>query len=211
MQVYFKTISVIKKIIWLLAISVMSVNVYGQEGDSTQQEKGSLDGGSLKSQYEYMVEESNNYQEFKVIKKDWATKFGRNLSDSLDAIKIELDGAASLAIMQVSTIDGLENELATTRDSLKISLSEKSNMAWLGVDMHKSSYRILMWSVIGVLTLLLIIIIFILKNNNATTRDAKAKFENLDEEFADYKKRSLEREQKLRRELQDEINKQKTK
>tara|TARA_R110000850_G_scaffold107683_1_gene219488 strand:- start:1704 stop:1910 length:207 start_codon:yes stop_codon:yes gene_type:complete len=68
-----------------------------------------------------------------------------------------------------------------------------------------------MWSVIGVLTLLLIIIIFILKNNNATTRDAKAKFENLDEEFADYKKRSLEREQKLRRELQDEINKQKTK
>ncbi len=200
----------IKKIIWLLAISVMSVNVYGQE-DSTQQEKGSLDGGSLKSQYEYMVEESNNYQEFKVIKKDWATKFGRNLSDSLDAIKIELDGAASLAKMQVSTIDGLEKELATTRDSLKISLSEKSNMAWLGVDMHKSSYRILMWSVIGVLTLLLIIIIFILKNNNATTRDAKAKFENLDEEFADYKKRSLEREQKLRRELQDEINKQKTK
>ncbi len=188
----------------------MSVNVYGQE-DSTQQEKGSLDGGSLKSQYEYMVEESNNYQEFKVIKKDWATKFGRNLSDSLDAIKIELDGAASLAKMQVSTIDGLEKELATTRDSLKISLSEKSNMAWLGVDMHKSSYRILMWSVIGVLTLLLIIIIFILKNNNATTRDAKAKFENLDEEFADYKKRSLEREQKLRRELQDEINKQKTK
>ncbi len=190
----------------------MSVNIYGQaEGDSTQQQKGSLDGGSLKSQYEYMVEESNNYQEFKVIKKDWVAKFGNNLSDSLDDKKVQLDGAASLAKMQVSAIEGLEKELASTRDSLEISLSEKSNMAWLGLDMHKSSYRIIMWSTVGLLALLLVILIFILRNNSATTRDAKEKFSNLDEEFADFKKRSLEREQKLRRELQDEINKQKTK
>ncbi len=190
----------------------MSVNVYGQlEEESAKEHKGSLDEGSLKSQYEYMVEESNNYQDFKVIKKDWVAKFGRSLSDSLDDIKLKLDGAASLAKMQVSTIKDLESELASTRDSLKISLSEKSNMAWLGMDMHKSTYRIIMWSVVGVLALLLVIIIFILKNNSAVTRDAKEKFENLDEEFTDYKKRSLEREQKLRRELQDEINKQKNK
>ncbi len=201
----------IKKIIGLIAVAVLSVNVYGQTEEPAEEPKGSLDGGSLKSQYEYLIEESNNYQEYKVIKKDWAAKFGRNLNDSIEAGKAESNAAGSLAEMQKQTIEDLKQRLVSTQDSLDNSLAEKSNMAWLGVDMDKSSYRLLMWSVIGVLALLLIIIVFILKNNNAATRDAKEKFENLEEEYNDFRKRSLEREQKLRRELQDEINKQKTK
>lgn len=193
-----------------MAISLLSITIYAQNDTAGEQTaKGSLDVGTLKSQYEYLVEESNNYQEYKVIKKDWVARFGRSLSDTLDAREQELKGAASLAKMQVKTIESLKEQLTATRDSLNISMAEKSNMAWLGVDMQKSSYRLLMWSLIGILALLLIVLFFVLRNNNAVTRDAKEKFSNLDEEFNDFRKRSLEREQKLRRELQDEINKQK--
>lgn len=193
-----------------MAISLLSITIYAQNDTAGEQTaKGSLDGGTLKSQYEYLVEESNNYQEYKVIKKDWVARFGKSLSDTLDAREQELKGAASLAKMQVKTIESLKEQLTATRDSLNISMAEKSNMAWLGVDMQKSSYRLLMWSLIGILALLLIVLFFVLRNNNAVTRDAKEKFSNLDEEFNDFRKRSLEREQKLRRELQDEINKQK--
>ena len=41
------------------------------------------------------------------------------------------------------------------------------------------------------------------------TVDAKKGKIEIEEEFENYRQRSIEREQKLRRELQDEINKQK--
>lgn len=199
----------IKRGIWLLAISMLPLIGFGQSAPESEEEQPSLDGGTLKSQYDYLINESNDYQEYKVIRKTWVAKFEQSLNDSLIAQQKSRDEAAQLALQQSNTIKQLEEELATTRDSLEITQVEKANMKWLGVPMEKTSYRVLMWSVIGVLALITAILFFMYKNSHAVTRSTKEKFEDLDEEFTEYKKRSLEREQKLRRELQDEINKQK--
>ena len=42
------------------------------------------------------------------------------------------------------------------------------------------------------------------------TKDAKRALSEMEEEFEEHRKTALEREQKVRRQLQDEINKQKT-
>ncbi len=200
----------IKRGFWLIAISMMATFGWAQtEGDT--EEKPSLDGGSLSSQYDYLIDESNDYQEYKVIRKTWVAKFEKSLNDSLDAQQQAKREAADLVAQQQTTISELQTQLATTQDSLNTSQEEKHNMAWLGVDMEKSSYRILMWSLIGVLVLTVVILLIMYRGSHAVTRDSKGKLHDLDEEFAEYKKRSLEREQKLRRELQDEINKQKIK
>ncbi len=66
----------------------------------------------------------------------------------------------------------------------------------------------LMWTAIGILLLLLIIFIIRFKASNAITVKAKENLATMQDEFEEHRKRSIEREQKLRRELQDEINKQ---
>jgi hypothetical protein len=60
------------------------------------------------------------------------------------------------------------------------------------------------------LLLLLGLCIFIYKYNNKKhfTKKAQNDLTEIEEEFAVFRKKTLEREQKLRRQLQDEINKQ---
>ncbi len=174
----------------------------------TEEEKPSLDNGTLKSQYDYLIEESNDFQEYKVIKKVWVAKFEKNLNDSLEAFAQSKKEAQDLAKSQVQEINQLKAQLAHTKDSLNTVNEEKNSIALLGMPMEKSGYRTVMWSVIGVLVLLLLVFIFRFKSSNSASSLAKSNLNDVEEEFAEYKKRSLEREQKLRRELQDEINKQ---
>ena len=50
--------------------------------------------------------------------------------------------------------------------------------------------------------------IFKFSKSNVLTKEAKSNLIEVEQEFEQHRKKTLEREQKLRRQLQDEINKQ---
>jgi hypothetical protein len=77
--------------------------------------------------------------------------------------------------------------------------------------MGKTNYNILMWSIIAALLSLLLFFIYKFKNSNALTREAKLKLDEVETEFEEHRRTALEREQKVRRQLQDELNKNKAK
>ena len=87
-------------------------------------------------------------------------------------------------------------------------VAQKDSIKFLGIEFSKSTYNLLVWSLIGILIILLLYFIYRFKNSNVVTVKAKTDLQELEEEFAVHKKKSLDREQKLRRKLQDEINKQ---
>ena len=60
------------------------------------------------------------------------------------------------------------------------------------------------------LFLILIVFLFQLKSAKAIAHEVKNNVEKIEEEFEDYKHKALEKEQKLGRQLQDEINKHKS-
>jgi len=66
-----------------------------------------------------------------------------------------------------------------------------------------------MWSVVGILAALLFLFIYRFNASNRITREVKAKLSETEHEFEEHRKRALEREQKVMRKLQDEINKNK--
>ena len=57
----------------------------------------------------------------------------------------------------------------------------------------------------------MIIFIYRFKNSNTVTKSAKKSLAEIEEEYEDHRRNALEREQKVRRQLQDELNKQKGK
>jgi len=61
-----------------------------------------------------------------------------------------------------------------------------------------------------VLFLILIVFLFQLKSAKSIAHEVKNNVEKIEEEFEDYKHKALEKEQKLGRQLQDEINKHKS-
>ncbi len=193
-----------KTLILTLFCSAFFVVSFAQDDD-----KLSLNDGTVDNQFEYVIQKSNSYQDFKVIKKTWMYALKAHTMDSLNAIRKDLADTQKIVDTQAQEISELKGSLSNTKTSLEDTIAEKDNMSLFGAPMSKSGYSTLMWVIIGVLLLLLLFFIYKFKNSNSVTRQAQLSLTETEEEFEEHRRIALEREQKVRRQLQDELNKQK--
>ena len=177
--------------------------------ETDDEPKPSLDGGTLESQFDYLYRRSSSYQEYKVVKKTNYQKIKANVLDSMQVLKKDLSDTKKLVEVQANEIKSLKEDLQTTNDNLTAVTKEKDNIKFLGMPMTKSSYNSLLWTIIFSLVALLLFFIFRFRSSNAITTQAQGLLADTEKEFEAYKAKALEREQKVRRELQDELNKQK--
>lgn len=167
-----------------------------------------LNNERIESQFDYLIIESGKFQDYKVVKKVWLERLKSNTIDTLKTLTTQLNSTNQQITSQQSTINGLEESLENVNQNLTKVTEEKDSLSFLGIAMTKSSYKTFMWSVVGILVLLLIFFIFKFKNSNTITVQAKKALAEIETEFEDHRRRALEREQKVMRKLQDEINKQ---
>ncbi len=179
------------------------------QAQSDGEKKLSLDQGTIDSQFEYVIKKSGNYQEYEVVKKVWMYKLRKNVSDSLTKSYAASNALQATIDNQKKDITSLQEQLKTTSDNLTKVTEEKDNISFFGSNWSKGSYKTLMWSIVGILGLLLAFFIFKFRNSNIITQEARQSLAEIEAEYEDHRRRSLEREQKVRRQLQDEINKQK--
>jgi len=188
--------------------------IFGYTSISAQEKKQSINEGSINDQFEFVIKKSSNWrdergQSYEVIKRNLMLTLKKHTSDSLKAIQSKLDNTKSLVNKQQVEIDALKTNLSKTLDTLNATNTEKDSMSLLGLQMSKTSYNLLMWLIIVVLLLLLILFIYKFKNSNIVTKASKNTLAEVEEEFEEHRRTALEREQKVRRQLQDELNKQK--
>lgn len=187
---------------------------FGYTSISAQEQKKSINEGSINDQFEFVIKKSSNWrdergQSYEVIKRNLILTLKSHTIDSLNAIQSKLDNSKTLVSKQKAEIDALKINLAKTQDTLNATNTEKDSMSLLGLQMSKTSYNLLMWLIIVALLLLLLLFIYKFKNSNVITKAAKNALVEVEEEFEEHRRTALEREQKVRRQLQDELNKQK--
>lgn len=192
-------------IVVTLLFSISFLNAQTKAGE----EKLSLNSGTIDNQFEYVIRKSNNYQEYKVVKKNWLYALKAHTLDSLNAVHKQLGDTKQIVANQGKEIEVLKTNLADTQDTLNATNLEKDSMSLFGIQMSKTGYNVLMWSIIGGLLALLLFFVYRFNNSNSITRNAKKMLAETEEEFEEHRKRALEREQKVMRRLQDELNKQK--
>lgn len=198
----------IKYIFILTLICFFSVNTFAQDSND-EEDKLSLNSGTIDNQFEFVIQRSNNYQDYKVVKKNWLYTLKAHTLDSLQAIHKNLADTQAVVDNQNKEISDLKTNLSNTQTTLVNTNKEKDSMALFGMQMSKSGYNALMWTIVGILLALLVLFIYKFKNSNTVTREAKLALAEIEDEFEEHRKTALEREQKVRRQLQDEINKQK--
>ena len=76
-----------------------------------------------------------------------------------------------------------------------------------GALLSKGLYNTIMWGIVLALASLLVLYIYKFSNGNVVTKKSINDLNELQEEYENYRKAAIEREQKVRRQLQDEINK----
>lgn len=166
-----------------------------------------LDSLDVTSKIEYIISNSNKYKEFKVIKKTWLLELKSQVADSLEVQEKRYHATQELIKSQQKEINQLKNTITETNTSLQNVNSEKDKIAFLGMPLEKSLYNMILWSLVVILLVSLLLFMMKFKSSNKETVETKKNYGSLDEEFEKYKKNTLDKEQKLKRQLQDEINK----
>jgi septal ring factor EnvC (AmiA/AmiB activator) len=174
----------------------------------------SINEGSIDDQFEFLLKKSGNFkgtdgQSYEAVNRSMILALRAHTIDSINALEKQLQDAKAIVDQQSGQINDLESNLSSTQSTLNATNKEKDSMALFGMQMSKGLYNMVMWFMIGGLLVLLIVFIVKFKKSNAITRAAKKTLQELDEEFEEHRRVALEREQKVRRQLQDEINKQK--
>ena len=198
MRAIFKLFS----FIIILTLSGALNNALAQETGT----KPSLDNGTIESQFNYLITKSNRYEAFKVVKESWLYKIKKNVSDSLNVLQTTLKETQQRETVNKNEIHSLNSELEQTREKLTEAIKEKNSIRFVGVPMNKNGYKSLVWTIIAGLTAGIVILFLMFKRGHSVTSRMKKDLEETKEELEAFRRRALERESQLARELHDEIN-----
>lgn len=167
----------------------------------------SLDSGTIANQFQFIMAHSNTYQNNKVVKRSWLNTIKAHVLDSLKTLQKDLSSEQLLVGTQKDEIEGLKSKLASANERADSLDKEKGSISFLGSQMNKSAYKGLVWTIMAGLLGTLLFFLYRFRQSNVITVDTKKNLAELQDEFEAYKKRALEREQKVRRELQNVLNK----
>ncbi len=163
---------------------------------------------SMKGQFDKIYRISTTYQTYKVIGKDRFQKLKENVLDSLIKSKKTISEKESLLRTERANIQKLNTDLTKTKLDLDTALQKENSISLLGIQLNKVTYNLILWFIIISLGLALSFFVFKFSRSNILTNKAQDNLKDVEQEFENHKKKAIEREQKLRRQLQDEINKQ---
>ena len=201
----------ISRILFLLAVLLTASLGYSQE--SEEEETLSLESGPISSQFDYVAKKSGNYRadgvRYEVVKEANLYKLRGNVLDSIAAFNKKTSELNSTISEHETTITSLNKKLEETTTNLEAVTEEKDSMSFLGILVSKTTYNLILWTIIAGLFILLGTFIYKFRNSNILTQEAKQNLAELEVEYEDHRRRALEREQKISRKLQDELNKQK--
>jgi septal ring factor EnvC (AmiA/AmiB activator) len=199
--------------ILLLVAFVFVANQQFAQDAGEEDDKLSLDEGPISNQFDYIAKRSGNYRadgvRYEVVKETNLFKIRKNVLDSIAAMNKKTGELKSTIAEHETTITSLNKKLEETTTNLSTVTEEKDSMSFIGIPVSKGTYNFILWTIIGGLFLLLGLFIYRFRNSNILTQEAKQNLSELEVEYEDHRRRALEREQKISRQLQDEINKQK--
>lgn len=201
----------ISRLLFFLAVLLTAGVSFAQ--DSEDDESLSLDSGPIGSQFDYITKKSGNYRadgvRYEVVREANLYKLRENVLDSLKAFNKRITELNSTISEHETTISSLNKKLEETTTNLAAVTEEKDSMSFLGLSVSKGTYNFILWTIIAGLFILLGLFVYKFRSSNILTQEAKQNLAELEVEYEDHRRRALEREQKISRKLQDELNKQK--
>ncbi|WP_350285523.1 tRNA (guanine-N1)-methyltransferase [uncultured Croceitalea sp.] len=180
---------------------------------NAQNNQETTEDNTIKGQFETLVRKSTNYRQggkrYEVVRLIELEAFQKNILDTINVANSNIAELQSTIAENETALSSLNTKLDETTKNLKTQTEEKDSITFFGVLISKGTYKLIVWSIIFGLLIFLILFVYKFKNSNALTQSAKAALADVEEEFEQHRRRALEREQKISRKLQDEINKNK--
>jgi hypothetical protein len=168
---------------------------------AAQMDPNQLNDKSLNGQYQYLLTKVYHYQQ-PLIAALW-----KNINDSLAQARTQVKMAQAKLALQTKEMDSLKTSATTDSQTLAASNAKADAISVFGANMSKSTYNLVMFSLVGVLALALAIVIGTTAKNKHEAKYRTELYEEIEEDYKNFKAKAHEKELKLARDLQTERNK----
>jgi len=165
------------------------------------------DDQTLRERFMLMTNKSQTYQDYKVIKENILAGMWRIIQDSLQHKQAEMREAKA-------TIAGLNDELDKSKEALQAKEASMQDVLYasthinvLGIDFDKGFFAAMVGVILVVLGLVIAVIYYTMKMMRRSLAEKVELMNSVSAEYEDYKRRAMEKQTKLSRELQNERNK----
>lgn len=189
--------------------TLLLICVLGVVGASAQKASDALenDDQTLRERYYVLKNKSQTYQDYKVIKENLLDGYWRIIEDSLRHNQATLREAYA----EINNLNKELNEnkaaLQAKEESMQDVLYASTHIRVLGVDFDKGFFAGLMGAVIAALGLVIAVIYYSMKLMKSNLDEKVDLMNSISAEYEDYKRRAMDKQTKLSRELQNERNK----
>jgi hypothetical protein len=163
-----------------------------------------LNAKSLNNQYQYMLSKTLRFQQ-PLLAALW-----KNVSDTLSKVRNDAKTAQAKLGADAKLIDSLTTAAANAAKESAASQSSgkpSDTVSMFGIVLSKSTYNLVMVSLVVVLAIALALVIGTTAKHKYEARHRTELYEEIEEEFKAYKAKANEKELRLARELQTERNK----
>ncbi|GIL23246.1 MAG: hypothetical protein BroJett042_17590 [Bacteroidota bacterium] len=161
----------------------------------------------LKERYQVMKTNSQTYEDYKVIKEYILDGFWKITVDSISKKESLLVAERQKVVDLQAELAASRQELANQQASVEGITFDSEHISVFGIHFRKSVFLIITIAVVAGLLTVIVGILARLKILQTTVKDKTQVADSLTHEFEEYKRKALERQSKLSRELQNERNK----
>ncbi|MGB3617166.1 MAG: hypothetical protein WBA12_03550 [Catalinimonas sp.] len=161
---------------------------------------------ALQEQYTSLRDGSNSYQDYKVIKRVQLDAFWRTVTDSLEERRAQIATAQAQIEGHAAEVSGLQTQIVEQTERITTLEYEKERFSWMGLDVLKDTYSTAVWGLIGILFITALFALFRYRQSHRLIAGSRRDYDQLRAELEDFRRRTHEREVRIKRELQTERN-----
>lgn len=188
----------------ILSILTVIVGIQAWSQESLQTEEQTVE--DLNTQYKMLKQKAETYGEFKVFRVSKLDEFWSSVEDSLAGVRGELNEKAASIESQSSEIEKLNSEAIENEERFQQNEFAATHIEFLGIDFTKSIFIIIMSMLVVGLALILTIGYIQFNHLKRVSTENVTACKKLENEYEELRKKSLEKQIQLKRELQTERN-----
>lgn len=162
---------------------------------------------TLDQRFSLMKSKAQSYNDFKVVKELVLDGVWKITKDSIGKIKTDLSAAHTKINQLESDVKVAKDNYTQKEASVADITFDSTHITVLGISFSKSAFVGLATGIIVVLVIGLLAVWGTLKYTSTNLKEKTAIVDMINNEFDEYKRKALDKESKILRQLQDERNK----
>ena len=189
--------------------TILLICVLAVVGASAQTASDALerDNQTLRERYLVMKNRSPAWQEYKSIKEHILDGMWRIIQDSLNHKQASIRQAHAEINNLNKELDESKAILKSKEESMQDVLYDSTHISVLGIDFDKGFFAGMVGVILLLLGLVIAVIYYTLKMMRRNLAEKIELMNSISAEYEDYKRRAMDKQTKLSRELQNERNK----